>query len=412
MKDTGALRSTLCTEDATPRRCRAASRWLIPLMALAIAVSALWPIGLGAQMVHFALSPDVIQVETGDEFEVAVVISDATDLYGIQFDLFFDPVILQVMDIDPERSGLQIALGDFPFPDFVALQEVDNIEGRLSYACTQMRPREPVSGSGTALIVRFQATEAGETELALQGVLAATEDYELDATATSGQVVVAQRAPTATPTADTADTGTGQVPTRTPLPTHTSPASPATATATATAPATASPAMTATSTPAAAYPETPAQQTATPSPPVVPQNEAVSTETAMPTATLQAKAQPSPEGTPAMDEAPAGETEPMAEDTPTPAPTQESTKGAMPTAPHEATVESGVDEPSPTEDAVAARVAPRAPDESAPPPERGERPLVSAEVFVCLSSVLVLFTALLILYVSQRKRGPSRASPR
>ena len=392
MKDTGALRSTLCTADVTPRRYSPASRGLLPLIALAIAVSILWPTGLVAQTVHFSLSPDMVQVESGDEFEVAVIISDAVDLYGIQFDLFFDPVVLQVLDIDPDSSGIQMMLGDFPFPDFVALQEVDNLEGRISYACTQMRPREPVSGSGTALIVRFQATEAGETELSLQGALAATEDYDLDTETTSGQVIVAQRAPTATTTADTADTSTGQVPTRTPLPTHTSAASLATATS------------------AVAYPEAPGQPTATPSPPVVPEDEAPSTATAMPTATPEAEAQPSPTWTLTTDEAPAGETEPPEEDILTPAPIEAIAEGAIPDASRETIVATGVEEPSPTEDAVAALVAPRAPDASASSPERSERPLVSTEVFVCLSSGLVLLTALLILYVAQRKREPSRSS--
>jgi hypothetical protein len=381
-----------------PRRYTPASRWLLPLIALAIAISILWPVELAAQTVRFSVLPNMIQVETGDEFEVDVIISDAIDLYGIQFDLAFDPAILQVMDTNPNSSGIQVMLGDFPFPDFVALHEVDNLEGRISYACTQMRPREPVSGSGTALIIRFKATGAGETQLLLQGVLAATEDYELDTTTTSGQVIVAQRAPTVTPTADTTGTSAGQVPTRTPLPTHTSAAGPATATAT-------SPAMIATS--AAAYPEAPGQQIATPSPPGWSQAETPLAEAA----TLEAEAQPSPTWTLAAYEAPSDETE-STEDIPTPAPIQETAEGVMTITPREAVVATGVEEPSPTEDMVAALIAPRAPDESAPPPERSERPLVSTEVFVCLSSGLVLFTALLIVYVAQRKRKPYGSSLR
>jgi hypothetical protein len=376
-----------------PRRYTPASRWLLPLIALAIAISILWPVELAAQTVRFSVLPNMIQVETGDEFEVDVIISDAIDLYGIQFDLAFDPAILQVMDTNPNSSGIQVMLGDFPFPDFVALHEVDNLEGRISYACTQMRPREPVSGSGTALIIRFMATGAGETQLLLQGALAATEDYDLDTTTTAGRVVVVQRAPTATTTADT-----GQVPTRTPLPTHTSAAGPATATAT-------SPAMSATS--AAAYPEAPGQQIATPSPPGWSQAETPLAEAA----TLEAEAQPSPTWTLAADEAPSGETE-STDDIPTPAPIQETAEGVMTITPREAVVATGVEEPSPTKDVVAALLAPRAPDESIPLPERSERPLVSTEVFVCLSSGLVLFTALLIVYVAQRKRKPYGSSLR
>ncbi len=406
MKDIGALRSTGWIANSTARRYRACShfgaarRLACLLTLLAIAASTIWPIGLAAQTLHFSLSPDNIQVETGDEFEVAVIIRDAgdqiADLYGIQLDLSFDPVILQVVDADPSRSGIQMVLGDFPFPDFVALHEVDNLEGRVSYACTQMPPREPVSGSGTALAIRFQATGSGTTALMLQGVLAANQDaIELDVTTSPGQVVVVQPAPTATPTSYSPGTDT-QAPTRTPLPTHTSPASLATATATTT-PTPQTPTSSPSDTDGYPAPIKTAVPTATP--------------TSTPTPTPEVIAQPSPEPTADIDESPPDETEPS-EIPPIQVPTEIIAETATLPAPPEAAAAPIVEEPSPTEDAVVALVAPRAPDESAPPPERGKRPLVSTEVFVCLSAVLVLFTALLILYVAKRQRRPSRSSLR
>jgi hypothetical protein len=399
MKDIGASRSTICTEDSTSRGYRATWRWLIPLATLLIAASILWPMGLGAQTVHFQLFPDEIQVEDGDEFEMAVIVSDAIDLYGIQFDLFFNPAILQVVDLDPSRSGIQMALGDFPFPDFVALHEADNVEGRISYACTQMRPREPVSGSGIALIISFQAIGTGTTSLTLQDVLAATEDHTLDATATSGQVIVVQQAAVATPTSPP-EGAPAQVPTRTPLPTHTSPASVATATAMAPG--------------VPAYPEATVEGAPTP-PPMdaiegypAPVGTATPIATATPTLMLEATTQPGPERTADTDDAPPSDIELLEEDSATPTLLDTPAEGAIPIAPPEAAVVP--DESSPTRDIVVALVAP--PIEGGPPPERQERPLVSPEIFICLSSFLVLFTALLIFYIAKRNRGPLHSSSR
>ena len=48
--------------------------------------------------------------------DVSIVITDVTGLYSASVDLTFDPAVLEVVDADPGRSGVQIFTGTFPGP--------------------------------------------------------------------------------------------------------------------------------------------------------------------------------------------------------------------------------------------------------------------------------------------------------
>lgn len=392
----------------------------------------LLPPPLRAQSASVTLNPDYLTAEVGDEIEVDVVINDVTNLFGIQLRLRFDPVILQVMDGNPNRSGLQVASGDFPYPDYVAQNEVDNLNGWVAYACTQLT-REPVSGSGTTFTVRFECMHAGTTQLLLQDVVAANQDsLVLDTEIGSGEIVVAApestpaqtipaqpttRAATRTPTR-TNTPGAAQASTRTPRPTQTSAAKLVTPTSDA------------------AYPHTSAQPTSAPTadegdyPP--PEGDATTvpatgrprrTQTASnasffsPTrqartpvtgASPAARAVPGETATEAGSE---GQGAPTSTDT---ALAKEPILGATVAATTAMTVVTAL-EPTllgqtatPTQDAVAALLS-QPTGQAQRSAQRNDRPFVSPDLFICFSVFLVLFTALLIIYLKQRGKGRPRS---
>lgn len=97
--------------------------------------------------------------EDGGDLVVEVRVSKATQLYGAEFELSFDPSILVVRDADLGQAGVQIEGGNLFAADsaFVIENSVDNTKGIVRYALTLLRPAEPVSGEGVVARIRFRA---------------------------------------------------------------------------------------------------------------------------------------------------------------------------------------------------------------------------------------------------------------
>ena len=97
------------------------------------------------------------QVVTAD-----VYIQDVVGLYGADVQLSFDASMVQVLDENPNVSGIQIQpLASFLHPDFVILNAADNVAGTIRYAVTQLNPTSPATGSGSLMRFRFQALQPG-----------------------------------------------------------------------------------------------------------------------------------------------------------------------------------------------------------------------------------------------------------
>ena len=81
---------------------------------------------------------------------------------GWQFDIAFDPAILEAIDV---------AEGDFLKTDggatFFQSGNIDNTAGKITELKSALLSDHGVSGSGSLLEVRFKAKSDGETEVAL-----------------------------------------------------------------------------------------------------------------------------------------------------------------------------------------------------------------------------------------------------
>ena len=88
------------------------------------------------------------------------------DLAGWQFDIAFDPAVLEALDVSE---------GDFLKADggttFFQSGSIDNAEGKIAGLIAGRISEGGVSGSGSVLQVRFKTKSEGETELALQNFL-------------------------------------------------------------------------------------------------------------------------------------------------------------------------------------------------------------------------------------------------
>ncbi len=124
-----------------------------------------------------------------DAATVAIHIENATRLYGVEVHLAFDPTRLEVQDADPDTEGVQIQAGDFPSPDFIVQNQVDNAKGTIDYAVTQLAPREAVDGSGVLATVTVKGKDKGTSSLTFVGAKLANPDgQEIPSQTADGQV--------------------------------------------------------------------------------------------------------------------------------------------------------------------------------------------------------------------------------
>ena len=106
-----------------------------------------------------------IKVQPGAQFELPVEVRGVENLYAVDIEIRFDPAILQAEDADPNMEGVQAGLSTFLEAGLLLYNTIDNQEGVLRFAMSQVNPAEPVSGDGILLVVYFLARAEGKTEL-------------------------------------------------------------------------------------------------------------------------------------------------------------------------------------------------------------------------------------------------------
>lgn len=133
-----------------------------------------------------ALSIGSATVNTGDTFNIAVDIAEASDLYGFQFDVTYDPSILQLQSIS-EGPFLATAGSTFFIPG-----TIDNGAGDASSnADSLLGPGPGAAGSGTLAILDFRAIASGTSALSLANIILLDSNLNNIAfTSTDGSVTV------------------------------------------------------------------------------------------------------------------------------------------------------------------------------------------------------------------------------
>ena len=101
-------------------------------------------------------------IHTGETFTLDILAEDIIDLAGWQFDIAFDPAVLEAINVSE---------GDFLKKDggttFFQSGSIDNATGKITGLSTARLSTQGVTGTGVLVQVRFKAKSRGETELAL-----------------------------------------------------------------------------------------------------------------------------------------------------------------------------------------------------------------------------------------------------
>jgi hypothetical protein len=137
------------------------------LMAL-VAMVCVLQVATVASAAAPSVSADWVDVSMGDIFEIDVTVDPhGNSVYGAQYDLTFNPAILQVVK--------ELEKGDFLSQDgessVVITNDFNNTIGTIEYGETRMGAEDGVTGAGVLATITFEAVSAGSTDLEFSDVI-------------------------------------------------------------------------------------------------------------------------------------------------------------------------------------------------------------------------------------------------
>ena len=176
---------------------RGAARLTIACLLLSFFGSnGLAAIGRANDPTTVSINPASQEISLGATGSTDVLVENVTDLYGFEFQITFDPTLVEVVDADPVRAGVQIQPGDFLSPDWLLENNVDNDNGTIAYALCQLNPSLPQSGDGVLATITWRGKVMGTSPITFTNVqLGAPGGVPIPATTQDGEVTVGEPSP-------------------------------------------------------------------------------------------------------------------------------------------------------------------------------------------------------------------------
>jgi hypothetical protein len=165
-----------------------------------------------AQSAQISVEPLYLEVSQGENFTVNIIVDPGndTEVYSVQYDLYFDNALLNVtyptkgtfLSQDGERTN--------PF-----IKKINNTIGKIEYGESRMGTEVGVTGSGTLTTITFQAiAEQGVSELRLENVKASdptTAPISIEVNNGTCNIKAIEQTPTQTPTPELTTTAPAQI---------------------------------------------------------------------------------------------------------------------------------------------------------------------------------------------------------
>ncbi|MDE0685885.1 MAG: leucine-rich repeat domain-containing protein [Candidatus Poribacteria bacterium] len=137
--------------------------------------------------IGYSLPQTAIHID--DIFTVQLNAENISDLAGWQFDIVFDPTVLEAVEVN-EGDFLQTGGGT----TFFQKGAIDNTTGKITKLSSARLSEDGVSGKGTLLSVTFRAKTAGQTQLKLDNFqLAAITGASIPVTPHEVEIIVEGR---------------------------------------------------------------------------------------------------------------------------------------------------------------------------------------------------------------------------
>lgn len=119
------------------------------ILLFAISVLSRTPLQAETNATQLYFEPTLIDLTTGSPVTVSVWITDVQKLFGLEFDILYDPERVTIESIAP---------GNFLSADFVVERTIDPARGIASLAYTQLA-KEPRDGSGNVAVIVLRPTD-------------------------------------------------------------------------------------------------------------------------------------------------------------------------------------------------------------------------------------------------------------
>jgi hypothetical protein len=179
--------------------------WLI-LALLTLLFAGSWSVS-EAQAVNLQFEPRSVAADTGADFTVAVRIANVEDLGFYQFDITFDPAVVQVMEV---------ALGDFLASTGRSASGVgpliDNQAGTVTYGGFSFGAQPGPNGEGLLAEVTFTGAADGVSTLRLGNIRVMNTDNVGQPAVPVGEAVVTIGSPASIPGTATPTPAAGSTP--------------------------------------------------------------------------------------------------------------------------------------------------------------------------------------------------------
>ena len=147
-----------------------------------------------------SVSPQTITASTGDTFTIDIIVDSAgSDVYGAQYELYFDNTILSATS---QTQGLFLTQDDATANVFA--NNINNTLGKIVYGEARMGAPTGVTSSGVLASITFETIKSGTSALTLSYVmLVDSNGDEVMTTVNSGTCMAAEpgEAPAVTPEA-------------------------------------------------------------------------------------------------------------------------------------------------------------------------------------------------------------------
>ncbi len=145
-------------------------------------------------------NPPALALQPGMQGTIKFQVQNVQEMYGLEFQITFDPEVIKVIDSDPNQEGVQVKPADWLQEGFVAVNHVDTDIGRIDFAATLLRPAQPASGSMVIASIPFATRKTGTSTLRIASAILSTRNAEkIPHAIQAGKIVVnaSQRLPLA-----------------------------------------------------------------------------------------------------------------------------------------------------------------------------------------------------------------------
>jgi hypothetical protein len=137
------------------------------------------------------VTPDPLQIGVDGMGVTQIEVADISDLYGVDLRLTYDPDLVEVVDADPAKPGVQVGLGGVfeGVESFVVKNEAG--AGEINFVASRVVPAPGFTGTNSLIEVDWLGKTGGETPLVFDSVkLSDPDGQSLSATPLDGEIQV------------------------------------------------------------------------------------------------------------------------------------------------------------------------------------------------------------------------------